>query len=145
MPDTAPFIEAARSQGFGGAAAEATMATVQARLGVRGIVAARLYCFRTAGAGGDGAAPAPPPARPRLLLAFSSADAALGFAQRQGLGFAPRLVVLSLPQALATLLQRPAIGALLIADEDTTDAPGLPLGLRVERGELIELLAGQAS
>ena len=83
-------------------------------------------------------------ARPRLLLAFQSADTALSFAQGAGLGNSPRLIALSLSQALAALIQRNTISALLIAAEDdpAITPHGLPSGLRIERATLIELLAG---
>jgi hypothetical protein len=145
MATPSPFIAVAQQHGYGEAAARETLATIAGRLAEHRLTARRLFCFRSggAGAGGDGAS-APPPARPRLLLAFQSADAALGFAQRSGLGAAPRLVSLSLEQALAALVQRPALGALLIADDSETTLRGLPAGLRIERAALIELLAGVA-
>lgn len=141
----APLIAAAREHGFDAVASEAALAAVVVRLAERGVVAGRLYCFRSAGGAGEGAANPAAPARPRLLLAFPSADAALGFAQRRGLGRSPRLVTLSLAQALATLLQRPAIGAMLVAVDELADGPGLPPGVRVERDELLRLLAGELS
>jgi hypothetical protein len=134
-----PLIEAARAQGFAEDAAEAALATFQARLAAQGLTAARLYCFRTGGGGSGGDTPTPP-ARLRLLLAFSSADAALSFAQRKGLGRSPRLITLSPAQALAALLQRPAIGALLVADDAAAEHSDLPLGVRLERAELLALL-----
>jgi hypothetical protein len=144
MPDTSLFAEAARRQGFDADAASAALAVVEARLAEQGLAARRYFCFRSAGAGppgGEGEA-AEPPARPRLLLVFPSADDALSFAQRSGLGASPRLTALSLAQALAALLQRPAIGALLVAGAaPAPDGPrALPPGLRVARDELIALL-----
>jgi hypothetical protein len=139
----APFIEAAREHGFDAAASEAALAAVVVRLTEGGVAAGRLYCFRNAGGAGDGSANPAALARPRLLLAFSSADAALGFAQGRGLGRSPRLVTLSLAQALATMLQRPAIGVLLVAMDEPAERSGLPPGVRVERDELLRLLAGE--
>jgi len=145
MADSLLFIAAARRHGYSDAAAEAALAATRARLAERGLTARRLYCFRSGEpAAGEADAPDAAPTRPRLLLAFQSADDALGFAQRRGLGTAPRLVTLSLAQALATLVQRPHIGALLVADDGPPDQRGLPSGLRVERAALIELLAGAA-
>jgi hypothetical protein len=139
------FIGVALQHGFSEGAAREALAAVAARLAGRGLTARRLFCFRSpAGGPGGGDGAAAPPARPRLLLAFQSADAALGFAQRSGLGAAPRLVTLSLEQALAALVQRPALGALLIAADEDADARGLPAGLRIERATLLELLAGVA-
>jgi len=144
MPDSLLFIVAARRHGYSDAAAEAALAAMRARLAERGLTARRLYCFRSGGepAAGEADPTGAAPTRPRLLLAFQSADDALGFAQRRGLGTAPRLVTLSLAQALATLVQRPHIGALLVADDGPPDQRGLPSGLRIERAALIELLAG---
>jgi hypothetical protein len=141
MGAASPFIAAAQEQGFGEAAARGALASVAALLAERQLTARRLFCFRSAGGGaGDGGAP-PPPARPRLLLAFQSADDALSFAQRSGLGAAPRLIALSLEQALAALVQRPALGALLIAGDSEAAAGALPAGLRIERAALLALLA----
>jgi hypothetical protein len=140
-----PFIAAAQQQGFGEAAARGALAAIAGRLAEHRLTARRLFCFRSGGAGGgDNGASPPPPARPRLLLAFQSADDALGFAQRSGLGAAPRLISLSLEQALAALVQRPALGALLLASDGDATVGGLPAGLRIERATLLELLAGVA-
>lgn len=146
MPDTRPFITIALQHGYSEEAAEAALVAVRGRLDEAGAGGRRLYIFRTGdgGAGGGDGASGEAPSRTRLLLAFQSADAALAFAQRAGLGAAPRLVSLSLSQALAAIVQRPAIGALLVADE--ADPPisqaGLPRGTRIERAALLELLAG---
>ncbi|MCS6881053.1 MAG: hypothetical protein RMK84_01800 [Oscillochloridaceae bacterium] len=141
MPESDRFIEVARAHGFSAEAAAAALATLQARLAERGVQTRRFYGYRTTGGASgasEGGREAP---RPRLLLVFPSADAALGFAQRHRLGRSPRLVALSLSQALAALLQRPAIQALLIADEQAEEAaPGLPPGLRLERKALLDLL-----
>lgn len=141
MPESDRFIDAACAQGFSGAAAEAALATLQARLAERGVQTRHFYGYRTAGNASGAPESGGEARRSRLLLVFQSADAALGFAQRNHLGRSPRLVTLSLSQALAALLQRPAIQALLIADEPVEDAaPGLPPGLRLEREALIALL-----
>jgi hypothetical protein len=141
MPESDHFIDVARAQGFRAEAAEAALAALRARLAARGVQTQRFYGYRTAGDASGTAAGGGAAQRLRLLLVFQSADAALGFAQRNRLGRSPRLVALSLSQALAALLQRPAIQALLIADEPVEDAsPGLPPGLRLEREALIDLL-----
>lgn len=146
MTDSLLFIDVVRRQGYSAEAAEAALAAVRARLREAGAGTSRLYIFRTGdgGVGGGEGAQAEAPSRRRILLAFQSADAALAFAQHVGLGAAPRLVGLTLGQALAALVQRPAIGALLVAGEgDPPPAPGmLPSGVRIERSALIELLAG---
>lgn len=145
-PDAQHFITSALQQGYSAAAAEAALAAVSGRLRAAGVGGRRLYIFRTGegGAGGGEGAAGEAPSRPRMLLAFQSADAALAFAQRAGLGVAPRLVSLTLGQALAAIVQRPALAALLVADEAGAPAPqaGLPPGTRIERAALLELLAG---
>jgi len=146
MPDSLLFVSAARDQGYSVHAAQAALAAVLARLAEHGITVRRFYIYRTGeGAMGGGEATASETsARPRLLLAFQSADTALSFAQGAGLGNSPRLIALSLSQALAALIQRNTISALLIAAEDdpAITPTGLPSGLRIERATLIELLAG---
>ncbi|NTU81738.1 MAG: hypothetical protein HGA45_20565 [Chloroflexales bacterium] len=146
MPDSILFIAVARQQGYSVQAAQAALAAVRARLAEGGVAARRFYIYRT-GDGGVGGGEGPTGealGRPRLLLAFQSADAALSFAQGAGLGKSPRLIALSLSQALAALIQRPVIGALLIAAEDDSAVAlnTLPSGLRIERATLIDLLAG---
>jgi hypothetical protein len=143
MSDSTFFIGVAQQYGFSEGAAREALLVVEGRLAERGITARRLLCFRSEGGGGAGEhGETQPPARPRLLLAFQSADDALSFAQRSGLGRAPRLVAISLEQALVALIQRPALGYLLIANHDDTAGRGLPDGLRIERSSLLELLAG---
>jgi hypothetical protein len=146
VPDSLLFIRVARQQGYSVAAAEAALAAVRERLQEAGATGRRLYIFRTGdgGVGGGDGSPGETPSRPRLLLAFQSADAALAFAQRAGLGSSPRLISLTLSQTLAALIQRPAIGALLVAHEceAPTLAQTLPPGTRIERSALIALLAG---
>lgn len=145
MTDSSHFSTIAQQHGFSGAAASAALAAIEGRLAGQGVATRRLLFFRSGAASATGAAgpSGAAPQRPRLLLAFRSADAALAFAQRSGIGSAPRLVTLSLAQALAVLLQRPEIGALLIADDEGPRGPdGLPPGIRVGRDGLIELLAG---
>jgi len=140
MDDAALLVAAAERLGYRAEDARAALAWASARLAGRGLLRAPYYLFRGggggAGSGGGGAG------RPRLLLAFPSADAALGFAQRRGLGAAPRLLGLGLAPILATLAQRPAIEAALFVDEAAAEAGPLPGGLRLERAELIARLAG---
>lgn len=143
MSEPDPFITVAHRQGFSAAAAAAALTTVRRRLAEH-CLAEHFYVYRTAESGLAGAHAGNEAARrPRLLLAFQSADAALSFAQHYGLGRSPRLIALSLPQALAVLLQRPNISALLIADEPAEALPsGLPPGLRLARDTLLDLLNG---
>lgn len=153
MNDTALFIGIAERHGFSPQAARATFDNVTQRLHVRRFQTAGLhpttfklssfYIFRSGGGSGGGSGETG--GRQRLLLAFPSADAALSFAQRNGLGPAPRLVRMTVAQLLATLMQRPVISALIFADE-FTDMPherALPPGLRLERSALLDLLKGE--
>ena len=138
------FVEAAQAAGFSAHAAAAALAEIAERLRQRGSSGATFYIYRTASPAAPAAPTAPPPpTRPRVLLAFRSADAALSFAQHSGLSRSPRVMRLGLPQLLAVLLQRPNIGSLLFADdvEDVLTHRGLPPGLRLERSMLLELLA----
>jgi hypothetical protein len=141
MSDAPLFVEAARQQGYAPEAATAALEAVAARLG-DGARQRRFFCFRSPGGMGGGGA-APPAGRPRTLLLFRSADDALSFAQARGLGAAPQLMALRLDAALAVLLQRPAIGVLLVAAGDAGRGGGLPPGARLERAELLGLLAAQ--
>lgn len=146
MPDSLLFIGVARQQGYSAEAAHAALGAVRARLRAAGVAAQRFYIYRTGdgGVGGGEGGAGEPAGRVRLLLAFQSADEALAYAQGSGLGASPRLIGLTLSQALAAMIQRPAIGALLVADEGGGPAaPGtLPAGTRIERAALIELLVG---
>jgi hypothetical protein len=100
------------------------------------------YVFWTAGAG----AGASGGGRQRTLLAFTTPDSALAFAQRNQLGSAgeqPRLRRLSLLQLVQAMLREPAITALLVADEGAdqpTPAGRLPAGTRIERADVLRRL-----
>jgi hypothetical protein len=117
--------------------ARALLDDLRARAG-----AERFYIFWTSG-GGAGASAG---ARQRTLLAFPTPDAALAFAQRNGLGRPaeqPRLRRFGLLQLIEAMLREPAIGALiLVADDEPAPAGQLPRGARVERAELLRRLAG---
>jgi hypothetical protein len=142
MPDVRIFIGVAQQHGFPAAAAQAALEQVTALVREQGTLTTHFYLYRTAGGALGGTAGAPPPARPRTLLAFTSADAALAFAQHHGLGLAPRLLVVTLPQLLAVLIQRPTISSLLIATKQArTAADGLPEGIRMTRDTLLAQLA----
>jgi hypothetical protein len=140
MPDTAIFIGVAQQYGFGAEAAQEALNRIRAQL--QHHAGERFYLYRTGGGGVGAGSPEAPPPRTRTLLAFRSADAALAFAQHYGLGAAPRLLTLSLPQLLAVLVQRPTINALLITtDQEQGATNGLPDGLRIERETLLAQLA----
>jgi hypothetical protein len=131
--DLAAFAE---QHGQSIAAARALIDELRGRAG-----AGRFYVFWTAG-GGAGAGGSP---RQRTLLAFPTPDAALAFAQRNGLGRGgepPRLRRFTLLQLIAAMLREPAIAALiLVADDEPPPAGQLPHGERVERAALLLRLA----
>lgn len=101
-----------------------------------------LYVYRVSSVAARSDASAPvPSARPRLLLAFLSPDAAVSFAQRTGLARVPRLLPLSLARVLAIVIQQPAMRALHIAYDDVPAANGLPSGWHLSRAEILALFA----
>ncbi|WP_298818636.1 hypothetical protein [Chloroflexus sp.] len=104
-----------------------------------------LYVYRTASVGTKVDAPvttsATPPVRPRILLAFLSADTAVSFAQSAGLTRVPQLHTLSLARLLTVFLQQPALSALRIAYEDGHIVDGLPTGWHLSRPDVLSLFA----
>lgn len=136
MSDDAALADFAASHSASVAAARDLIEALRAAAGVD-----QLYIFWNSKRQGGGASAGD--SRPRTLLAFASADAALAFAQRNRLA-APRLRRLSLIQLVQAVLREPAIGALLLADDaDGVPAPAgrLPGGARFERAELLRRLA----
>jgi len=105
--------------------------------------ALQFYIFWTSGRGAGSGRDA---GRTRTLLAFRTPDAALTFAQRNGLASAgerPRLRHLTLLQLCHAMLQEPAIAALIVAAEDEEQpvaAGQIPPGMRLERAELVRRL-----
>jgi hypothetical protein len=91
-----------------------------------------------------GATRPPGGGRPRTLLAFLTADAALAFAQRNRLiADRPRLRRLSLLQLVLATLREPAILAILFVaehEEQAHLAGQLPQGLRIARADLLRSL-----
>ncbi|MBX0328916.1 hypothetical protein K2Z83_14650 [Oscillochloris sp. ZM17-4] len=141
MNDAQLFTTAALQSGYRADAAEAALAWARVRLSEGETPLGRMYIFRSASHGGGEGPARTPPARPRVLLAFRSADAALSFAQASKLGSAPRLAAMSLGQLLTALIQRPSIGVLLVASEsDGALQEGLPVGPRIERAALLDQL-----
>lgn len=144
------FIGVAQQHGCSPHAARAVLDAITQQLRVRRLQVAGFqsstfhltpfYVYRTGGSGvgGDSGGSG----RPRLLMAFPSADSALAFAQHNQLGTTPRLLSMSVPQLLATLVQRASISAILFVDEPAEAPPGghLPPGLRLERITLLEML-----
>jgi hypothetical protein len=149
MHDINFFIGVAQQQGCSPHTAQAIFESIIQQLHTRSVqgidsLTATLrppsfYVYRTGGSGVSGNGKS---GRPRLLLAFPSADAALAFAQHNRLGPTPRLLGMSIAQLLATLVQRATIEAILFADEplETLLAGQLPSGLRIERTTLLEML-----
>jgi hypothetical protein len=136
------FIHAAARLGYTADTARGAYTQVVAALtGYELAAGARLFVFRNAeGGGGDGGAALEPP-RERTIVAFGSADSALAFAQRNGLGTRPQLQGLQIGQLLALMIERPRITTLIIADESDEIPRGvLPTGLRLDRGTLVAWL-----
>ena len=128
--------ELARSQGVSAAASRAFLARLRALAG-----ADQFYIFWTPKKS-TGSAGAP---RARTLLAFQTPDAALAFAQRNRSNpdELPRLRRLELAQLALAALREPAIVAIVFVAESDDPAPPvgqLPVGLRVERDELVRWL-----
>jgi hypothetical protein len=135
MTDDADLSAFAAEHSFGVAALRALVAELSAQAG-----AAWFYVFWTPERGGASGNSG----RERMLVAFRSPDAALAFAQRNKLAGdeRPRLRRLSLAQLVQATLRKPAIVALLLADEESEALPGrLPHGVRTERAELLRRLA----
>jgi hypothetical protein len=137
------FILAAARLGHTAESARVAFSQVVAALANYELAAgASLFVFRNVeSTGGDGGAKPVPP-RERRIVAFASADSALAFAQRNGLGPGARLQRLRIEQLLAVMLERPSIVTLLVVDEECELPPRgtLPTGVRLERGTLVAWL-----
>lgn len=139
MNDERALDIAAEQQGYTPASTQTALAGLRQQLG-RNI----FYVYRSSGKGGsEGGAGEAPSDKPRTIVAFPSGDAALAFAQRNDLGYAPRLQRLSLARLLMALLQQTSLAAVLfVADEAAEPAAGrLPAGFRLERAALLRSLA----
>jgi len=136
--DDAAIVEFAAAHTTSTTAVHALIESVRAEVG-----AVQFYIFWTSGAGRGGGRDA---GRTRTLLAFRTPDAALAFAQRNGLAGAaerPRLRRLTLLHLCHAMLQEPAIAALIIAteaEEQPSAAGQIPPGMRLERAELVRRL-----
>lgn len=155
MDQRAVFLQLARQEGFYPDAALSAFNTIEASLnqvGYGGQTTFYVYrIIRREGGEAEGEAgkdPGAPGAEPsRLLLVFSSPDAALAFAQQHRLRPTPRLLSLNLAQLLATLVQRPALRALIFSEENAATSPAthhIPTVFRLERQELLAMLKGTA-
>jgi hypothetical protein len=136
--DDAAIAEFAATHASSPAAVRALIDSTRAQVGV-----VQFYIFWTSrgGQGGSGEG-----GRARTLLAFTTPDAALAFAQRNQLGgpaTRPRLRRLTLLHLFQAMLQEPMIAALVITTE-TAEQPiragQLPPGMRIERAELVRRL-----
>lgn len=145
--DQTIFLGIASQHGYPAEAALHVYEAIATQLGGRGLTPA-LYVYRSGerppeGDSADTGSPAPP-VRPRTLLAFATADTALGYAQRMRLQGSPRVRRMHLAQLLAVMLQQPGIVALCVADEPLEIPVGqqLPAGLLIQRDDLHEMLKG---
>ncbi len=101
------------------------------------------FIFRTAGQGG---ASGDKPKRQRNLLAFPSPDAAISFAQRNGLFDAKQPVRtrrLHLLELIEAMLRDPNLALLVLADDSNVSVGQLPTGLHLQRTELLRRLGLQ--
>ncbi len=140
------FFRVASQHGYPAEAALHVYEAIVVQLAGHGLTAA-LYVYRSGErppehAAGDDAPT--PPLRPRTLLAFATADTALGYAQRMRLQGSPRVRRMHLAQLLAVMLQQPGIVALCMVNEPLEIPAGqqLPAGLLIQRDELHEMLKG---
>lgn len=140
------FLNIARKEGFNVQAAQAAFHTMESRLREAGYHdATTFYIYRTAprmhGEGAGGAQKEPS----RLLLAFSSPDAALAFAQHHRLKPIPRLLPVTLEHLLIVLVQQAAIQAVIFTEESAPVSPDthIPTVLRLGRLELLDMLKGK--
>jgi hypothetical protein len=106
------------------------------------------YIFWTSASGSSNRAACP--GASRTLLAFSTPDAALSFAQRNRLGRDgehPRLRRLNLVQLFHAVLREPAIIAIRLIYAEPADTPAgrLPEGLHIERAAIIQRLNAHCS
>jgi hypothetical protein len=143
------FIAVSQQQGISPHVAKAAYHSIEATLENRGYKpGAVFYGYRT-GMRGDrerGAEDAPQ-LPVRVLVVFSSPDAAIAFVQRNRMLAIPRLVALHLAQLLTLLLKHPAIGSLVVAEEyaevswDMGEL-NIPARFRLDRIELLDMLKG---
>jgi hypothetical protein len=141
MSDSDIFLHIARQKGFSAPRARLALHTAQNQLADRGYVQRRyFYIYRTSPQGAVGGASSSE--RPRRVLAFATADTALGFAQHNHLRPTPRLLRASLGQLLAVLVQRSTIQSLLfVAEPLDIRTPGtLPAGFSLERAAVVHML-----
>lgn len=144
MSTITAFLGIALKEGFNLHRARATYKAVEARLAGMGYHANNCYYIYRIGNKQTQVGQGASTERPRVLVAFSSPDAALAFAQRNRFRPTPRLHTLHLAHLLAAMLQSPAISALLIAEEHAEIEPDtqIPTVFRLNRTDLVDMLRG---
>lgn len=150
MSANATFLEIARQHGYTQQAASNAFDIVQARVKRAGyLVQTTFYVYRnTTKRAPEDSRPGHEhhtPERQRWLLAFSSPDSALAYAQHHRLRPTPRLHALTLAQLLAVMLQQSTIQALIFTEEGAPLALDIPVPtvFRLNRFELLYLLRGE--
>lgn len=150
MEPLGAFLAVSQQQGISPYKARAVYHSIEAMLKNRGYKPdAVFYGYRTGmqddpKSGGEVLSQA----SGRLLVVFSSPDAAIAFVQRNRMLAIPRLVGLHLAQLLTLLLKHPAIGSLVVAEEyaevswDMGEL-NIPARFRLDRIELLDMLKGQ--
>jgi hypothetical protein len=135
------FLLVAQQHGFTKPRARAALHTARSTLADQGYTQrGHFYIYRTSPQGAVGSASSS--ARPRRVLAFTTADTALAFAQHNQLRPTPRLLRASLGQLLAVLVQRPTIQTVLfVAEPLSIQTPGaLPAGFSLARAAVVHML-----
>jgi hypothetical protein len=123
--------------------ADTALETIAAEIAERSGGSAWYIFWNTRSASGK----APPqPARERHLLAFASPDAALAFAQRNGMahdGKPPRLRRLAILQLVQAMLREPAIISIILAHPEQEPTLGnLPDGIVITREAVLRKVQG---
>ncbi len=144
MSTITAFLAIAQKEGFNLQRARVAYKTVEARLARIGYHANSFYYIYRIGKKNSQVGEGASTERLRVLVAFSSPDAAIAFAQRNRFRPTPRLHTLHLAHLLAAMLQSPAISALLIAEEHAEIEPDtqIPTIFRLNRTDLLAMLRG---
>lgn len=143
--DTA-FLKFLTKEGYTPKLAFAAYTIVRTKLEQSGYRAnALFYVYRTSSKTNDRGKEAGISERERWLLAFSSPDAALAFAQQHHLKPTPRLMSLHLVQLLAAMVKQTTIRMLIFTEEDAPVSPDtqIPTVFRLNRAEFLSMLRGE--
>lgn len=149
MEPLGAFLAVSQQQGVSPYKARAVYHSIEATLENRGYKPdAVFYGYRTGmRSDREGGAEDAPQLPVRVLVVFSSPDAAIAFVQRNRMLAIPRLVALHLAQLLTLLLKHPSIGSLVVAEEyaevlwDMGEL-NIPARFRLDRIELLDMLKG---